>query len=105
MLVSVLAAGSRARIPLHGIVPCFTQVQPSAIGIPALRRGSACSKYSDRDGRGVNPAAALSRRHALDTMASRLVIKLFDAMALDLQAGWANQPVLSAELVGKLLVG
>lgn len=58
----------------------------------------------DSDGAGVDPAAALSRRHALDAMTARLVIEAGEVVSLD-DEGAVEDLVLSAIAAGHAGVG
>lgn len=79
----------------------MVQVQPIS-----LKSGSnlRSSEYGDGDGRGMDPAAPLSRRHTLDTMASRLVIEVGSAFSFNFESN-AIPPVLSTDTVAQPRVG
>lgn len=61
-------------------------------------------KYGDRDSRGMDPTATLSRRHALDTMAPRLVIEAGEVVSFDFEDA-VTALNFSANAIGQALVG
>lgn len=75
MLVAMLAAGAAAGVPLDAAF---------AAEIPLVILRMFCGKHRDRYRGSMDPAALLSRRHALDAMTTGFVIERFDALPCNL---------------------
>lgn len=95
--VAVLAATAGAGVPVNA--ECGRRVRT----VPMIGSHGPV-KYGNRDGRGMNPTAALSRRYALDTMASRLVIEAGEVVSFDDEDA-VTALNFSANAIGQALVG
>lgn len=96
VLVAMLPAGARAREPARADI---LAAQHRGFGHDAV-------EHRYRDGAGMNPAAPLGRRHALDAVAADLVAKAGNGRELERRRALdADEPVQSAMAIEQAPIG